>query len=269
VSDRVELYGTSYAGLRLSARELVRRETYGEDLGQSSWLTIDEWERFGGWLDLPEDARVLDVACGSGGPILRLARLTGATVVGIDVQPEGIEMALAAAAEQRLSDRATFLVADATDRLPLDDESFDAVTCIDAINHMPGRGAVFDEWHRVLRPEGQALFTDPAVVTGLLTKEDVTIRSSIGEFVFSLLEENARLVREAGFELLRTEDVTENTSAVAKRWHDARDRYRDELVADEGEETFAGIQRFLATAHALARERRLSRFATLARRTAS
>ena len=257
MSDRVELYGTSYGGLRLSARERMRRETYGEDLGQSSWLTIDEWERFIGLLDLRENARVLDVACGSGGLILRLAQLTGAEVVGIDVQREGIEMASAATAEQGLSGRATFLVADATDRLPLEDETFDAVTCIDAINHMPGRGGVFEEWHRVLRPGGRALFTDPAVVTGLLSKEDVTVRSSIGEFVFSLLEENERLVRNP----LRAR-------AVAKRWHDARDRYREELVADEGEETFAGIQRFLATAHTLARERRLSRFLILARRTA-
>ena len=55
-------------------------------------------------------------------------------------------------------------------------------------------------------------------------------------------------------------------AAMAGRWHDARAQFRDELLLDEGEATFAGIQRFLAASHVLARERRLSRYAYLARR---
>ena len=53
---------------------------------------------------------------------------------------------------------------------------------------------------------------------------------------------------------------------MASRWHDARERFRDDLLVDEGLETFDGIQRFLAACHLLARERRLSRYAYLARR---
>ena len=57
-------------------------------------------------------------------------------------------------------------------------------------------------------------------------------------------------------------------AAMAGRWHDARAQFRDDLVVDEGEATFEGIQRFLAASHVLARERRLSRFAYLGRRQA-
>ena len=39
-----------------------------------------------------------------------------------------------------------------------------------------------------------------------------------------------------------------------------------ELIRLEGEETFAGLQRFLATVHRLTSERRLSRFAYLGRK---
>jgi hypothetical protein len=140
--------------------------------------------------------------------------------------------------------------------------------CIDAINHLRDRRAVLADWHRLLRAGGAALFTDPIVVTGLLTSEEIAARASIGFFIFSLLAENERLVREAGFELVRCDDSTENVVAVTHRWRDARTRHRSELLEDEGEETFEGLQRFLSVAHTLARERRLSRYTVLARRVA-
>jgi hypothetical protein len=77
---------------------------------------------------------------------------------------------------------------------------------------------------------------------------------------------NEVLLAQAGFDVSRREDLTENMAAVAGRWRDARDRFRDDLLADESETIFEGIQRFLAASHVLARERRLSRYAYLALR---
>lgn len=165
-----------------------------------------------------------------------------------------------------VSARARFEVADAARPLPYAAGSFDAVICIDAINHLPDRAARLADWHRLLRPGGWILFTDPIVVTGLLTSEEIAARASIGFFVFSPLGEDERLVREAGFDLVRCEDTTENVVAVSRRWHDARARHAAELVEDEGAETFDGLQRFLSTVHVLASERRLSRFTILARK---
>jgi 2-polyprenyl-3-methyl-5-hydroxy-6-metoxy-1,4-benzoquinol methylase len=81
MGKRVPLYATAYAGV--PAREAVRRKTYGDDLGQSDWLTADELERFAEWIRLDAGSRLLDVGCGSGGPALRLAATTGASVVGL------------------------------------------------------------------------------------------------------------------------------------------------------------------------------------------
>ena len=53
---------------------------------------------------------------------------------------------------------------------------------------------------------------------------------------------------------------------VSRRWHAARQEHAAELVRLEGEETFAGLQRFLATVHGLTAGRRLSRFAYLGRK---
>lgn len=126
--------------------------------------------------------------------------------------------------------------------------------------------AVLAEWHRLLRPGGSLLFTDPVVVTGLLSSEEIALRASIGFFVYSLRCEDARLVREAGFELVRCDDTTDRVAEVSRRWHDARARHAAELLDDEGEETFEALQCFLSMVHTLSSERRLSRYTVLARK---
>jgi SAM-dependent methyltransferase len=209
---------------------------------------------------------VLDVACGSGGPDVYLARTTGARVVGIDINAHAIETANERARREGLASVARFEQADARRPLPFEDGTFDAVVCVDAINHLADRRAVLREWYRVLKPGGNLLFTDPIVVTGLLSSEEIALRASIGFFVFALREENERLVREAGFDLVRCDDSTDNVANVARRWRDARARHRDALIEDEGAETFEGLQRFLASVHALAEQRRLSRYTFLATR---
>ena len=130
--------------------------------------------------------------------------------------------------------------------------------------HLPERLEILREWHRVTTPGARILFTDPTIITGLVADHEIEARSSIGTYVFSAAAKNDELLSEAGFELLRCEDLTENMAAMAGRWHDARERFREQLLADEGEATFEGIQRFLSASHVLARERRLSRYAYLA-----
>ena len=45
-SSTVDLYNNVYADFASLAEAAVRRETYGEDMGQSSWLTATEWLGF-------------------------------------------------------------------------------------------------------------------------------------------------------------------------------------------------------------------------------
>jgi cyclopropane fatty-acyl-phospholipid synthase-like methyltransferase len=264
VGEHVPLYASAYKGF--TVREQVRRATYGDDLGQSGWVTSDELERFAEWLGLGAGSRLLDVGCGSGGPALRLAKTKGTSVVGIDLLEEGIATANRLAEARGLDDRARFARVDAGARLPFDDQSFDAVISIDVMCHLPNRPDILGEWRRVTAPGARVLFTDPTIVTGLVTDAEIATRSAIGIYVFSAESVNEELLSHAGFELIRREDLTENMASMAGRWHDARAQFRDELVADEGEATFEGVQRFLSACHLLARERRLSRYAYVAER---
>jgi cyclopropane fatty-acyl-phospholipid synthase-like methyltransferase len=220
VGEHVPLYASAYAGFR--AREEVRRLTYGDDLGQSGWLTGDELEGFAQWLDLHAGSRLLDVGCGSGGPALRLAETIGASVLGVDVLEEGIATATQLAQERGLEGHVSFERVDAGGRLPFKEAGFDAVLSIDAMCHLPNRLDILKEWHRVTSSGARILFTDPTIVTGLVTDAEIAARSAIGVYVFSAGFANEQLLAEAGFGLLRSEDLTENMASMAGRWRDAR-----------------------------------------------
>ena len=265
--DRVDLYSSTYANFQEHVLAEIRRETYGEDIGQNSWITADEYDTFYRWLSLAPQVQVLEVASGSGGPALYLARTHGCRITGIDINDEGLNTARQAARAAQIP--ADFRLADSDSSLPFEAESFDAVLCIDSINHFRNRLHVFREWHRVLKTGGRILFTDPVVLTGPVSNEELAARSNIGFFLFVPLEVTERFIEDAGFTLLRREDATGNIELTSGRWHAARQRHRDVLLKLEGEERFEGVQRFLAAVHKLTRERRLSRFVFVAEKRAA
>jgi SAM-dependent methyltransferase len=262
----VAYYDAQYAHIAAEVNTEVRRETWGEDIGQNSWLTVDEFRRFIGWMELGPQTHALDVGCGSGRPAIFLSETTGSRVTGIDLNESGIAAANRVAAERGLQERVRFEHADASRSLAFPDRTFDAVYCIDAINHLADRPKVLSEWARALRPGGRLLFTDPITVTGILGNDEIAVRSSIAYFMFTPEGVNERLIDAAGFQVIRREDVTENVATVARRFHAARARHREALTGIEGAKTFEGTQTFLWMAYVLAAERRLSRFVFLARK---
>ena len=262
MSDRVDLYNSTYSNFNEQVLAEIRKETYGEDIGQNSWITADEYDIFFSWLGLPPQASVLEVASGSGGPALYLARKHQCRIMGIDINEEGLKKAKDAAQSAQIN--ADFQFADMEKGLPFEAESFDGVMCIDSMNHFHDRLAVLREWNRVLRAGGHILFTDPVVVTGPVSNEELAVRSNIGFFLFVPPEVTEGFIREAGFSQLRRQDVTENIELTSERWYAARQARRDALVRIEGEERYEGLQRFLGAVHKLSSERRLSRFVYVA-----
>jgi hypothetical protein len=76
---------------------------------------------------------------------------------------------------------------------------------------------VLSEWVRVLKPGGRLVFTDPIVITGPLTNAEIAVRSSAGFYLFVPPGEDERLLRAAGPELLRVEDLTGQVAEVDRQ----------------------------------------------------
>ncbi|MDX2133085.1 MAG: class I SAM-dependent methyltransferase [Planctomycetota bacterium] len=120
----VPFYDATYTRFDKDVYREIRRATWGEDIGQNSWMTAAEQDRFIQWCAVGAQHHLLDIACGSGGPTLRIAERTGAAVTGVDVHPDGIAAARHQAAARSLASNATFVVQDAGRRLEFADATF-------------------------------------------------------------------------------------------------------------------------------------------------
>jgi ubiquinone/menaquinone biosynthesis C-methylase UbiE len=159
----------------------------------------DPWERFLEELAgrLPAGARVLDLGCGNGTKISRLADRFD--LVGVDISARQLELARAAASG------ASFIQADFAE-LEFPAEAFDAVTALYSIVHVP-RSEQPDLLGRIMRwlKPGGLFLASMSHVGG----EDRTDEWLGVEMFFSGFDAdtNRRLVRQAGFELLVDELV--------------------------------------------------------------
>ena len=256
----MDLYDSAYGNFESDAYRLVRVETYGEGFGQTSWVTTEESNEIPHLLDLRPNSSVLEVGCGSGGYALHLAQKVGCRLEGLDMNAAGVRNANQLALTRGFASQAHFEQCDVSKNLPFDDKTFDAVFSNDVLCHVQGRPEVLGEMFRVLKPGGRMLFSDALVVGGMLSHEEIATRSSIGFYVYSPPGENERLIERAGFRQIRVTDTTQSAARISKRWHHAREKRKEKLVAAEGNVNFEGLQRFLSCVHTLTGEKRLLRY---------
>lgn len=238
----------------------VRTETYGEDLEQSGWGTREECRKLISWLELGADTHALDLACKTGWSTLLIESEASCEVVGGDNDGQGLEIAKSAAENAGLAKRVRFETVDFAKPLPFPDSSFDALVVFDGTNRIPDRLTAFEDWRRLLKSGSQLILVDNLVITGPFTNQDIAKRCPFGRCQLLPAGENERLLRKAGFDIQRIENVNKNAVEIASRWRNARRKHRRELTVLEGTGPYEEMQNWLTVTHRLADENRLTRW---------
>lgn len=125
--------------------------------------------------------RVLDCGCGPGSMTCDIAAaVRPGEVVGIDAAASQVELARVRAADMGLSN-ARFEVADVY-TLPFEDGSFDRVYSHALLEHLADPVAALREFHRVLRPGGEAGVCAPDWAGFLYVPDTPELRAAIARF---------------------------------------------------------------------------------------
>jgi SAM-dependent methyltransferase len=103
-------------------------------------------------LPLPSDAWILDAGCGSGRTLEELVDY--GTVAGLELNPDAAEVARDRGCGEVQVGR--------LEELPWRSDSFDLITCLDVIEHVPDDRTALRELRRVSKPGGWLLATVPA-----------------------------------------------------------------------------------------------------------
>jgi demethylmenaquinone methyltransferase / 2-methoxy-6-polyprenyl-1,4-benzoquinol methylase len=98
-------------------------------------------------------ATVLDVATGTAGVAIQLARRTGARVTGVDITEAMLRRGRVAVLKQGFHERIA-LVGGQAERLPFPDATFDALTFTYLLRYVADPAATIAELARVVRPGG-------------------------------------------------------------------------------------------------------------------
>ena len=110
-------------------------------------------ERCGGSLS---GKRILDVGCG-GGILTEALALEGAEVVGIDLAEASLEVAKLHLLESGLD--VTYQMIIVEELAEREGESFDVVTCLERLEHVPDPSSIVRACSALVKPKGKAFFS--------------------------------------------------------------------------------------------------------------
>jgi SAM-dependent methyltransferase len=114
----------------------------------------------GDYLRLDSAVRVLDLACGKGGPAVLLAKTFGCTVLGIERAPEFVEAARERVTAAGVGDLVEIVEADAH-AFPLAPEGWDAALCLGATFVWDDLAGTLAALAPAVRPGGHIVVGEP------------------------------------------------------------------------------------------------------------
>jgi SAM-dependent methyltransferase len=262
--SRSEGYESFYREFDSPLMQQIRREAYGEDIGQHSWVDADEVRADIIRLQLTPFSRLVDLGSGPCGPLTFILASVGCAGIGVDISFSALQAGRTRAASLGIDALLLVEEVDLNEPLPFKTSSFDGVISLDVILHLRDRLSLFHEVARLLRSGGRFLFTDAGVVTGSVSNEEVRRRSVHGYTQFVVPGWNESLLESTGFQLIESEDRTGNVLRNASGRLAAIRSRQKELEKVLGPAEFESQRSYLETVVELSRRGAISRVMYLA-----
>lgn len=193
----------------------------GESL-QDSQQRLDE--EIGEVLQLKPGMEAADFGCGVAGPLVAIAKSTGASVTGINFNSYQIARGRQRVAQAGLEQTCRFLYADYMD-VPLEDEVFDAIYTFEAVCHAPNKLLLFEQMRRLLRPGGEVALVEWCLTdrfdAGDAQHRDIRSRIETNNATPDLLttEQQVETIRQAGFEIIQAVDLQAEHGDAGTPWY--------------------------------------------------
>jgi SAM-dependent methyltransferase len=142
---------------------------------------------------LGPQSRVLDIACGTGGPAVILAKVFGCRIVGVERSPEFVAVGRARIETAEVEHLVEIVEGDAR-AYPLEPEAWDAALCL-------GASFVFDDFEGTLQALAPAVRPGGHVAIGEPFWRAWPLPRHVEDLGYLPLRENVDLVEQAGLSL--------------------------------------------------------------------
>lgn len=160
--------------------------------------------------------KILDIGCGRGRVVGHMAQMSGANLVGMNIDPDQLESAKKFALGHDLSHRCQFVQADVNQiPYPFPDASFDhiyEIQCIFTISKDLGK--TFKEVHRLLKPGGKFGCLEWTSLPNYDAKNPhhaklmKQIKPLIGAIGTHSIDQCIDLLQDAGFQIIKNENAS-------------------------------------------------------------
>ena len=186
-------------------------------------------------MELREGMTVVDVGCGIGGPMRRVAREAGVRVVGVNNNENQLEKAKLLNAEAGLDHVCDYLAASFMDMGAFADNTFDRGYAIESTCHAPDKAGAFAEIYRVLKP-GALFWGQEMCLTDKFDPDDSRHRALKQDLMqgialngIATMGEVNRTLETAGFQVIEGTDRAVGEDGPVTPWYQPMETLRGTL----------------------------------------
>lgn len=233
-----ERFGQFYSDSKLPVNQRIEKAVCGCCYGGVSWATRDEIDEIAAMLELGPGDQLMDLGAGTGWPGLYLAQASGCDLTLTDLPLEGLVIAAERAKADGLTGAVHLAVADG-EALPCKDKIFDAITHSDVLCCLPGKLEVLRECRRVIKDDGQMVFSVIYSPQGLDEKETADVIAAGPPYIVADMSYEDMFAL-SGWSVKAKIEKTDEYLVAIKTFFQISAESEADLIKAAGQEAFEG-----------------------------